>query len=670
MLQFTAAQATAFAAKPGVNAIREYLRQATQLVEGHFLIPPSKAATWSGFYACPEHSVRLDFDIASEKEHRCPVDGKMITGQPYDGAWWRLVNEANQQACHHSALLYLLDKNPKDLALARKYLIEYAKAYPGYEVHGGIPYNNPGKANAQTLCDAGWVKGLIFAYDIIRDELPKDEQTLIEQNLFRCCGEFLMEYRSNQIHNHEVVVDSAIAMIGLLIEEEKFLSFGLNEKYGMKYQLEHGLFADGLWFEGTPGYHFYMFQQFMFFEMLAQNTKYSVFNNPKIIEALKFPLNILQPDGTLPPLNDAGAGYSGFLGTEDIFELAYAKTGDTAFLDLLHCVYKTRPRCNVYSFFFGADALPEREFPKAVEYHGGGKNASGLTTMLGENDRFLLVKHSPFGGEHDHYDRLGIHFMGFGRPVLPDIGTSLYGAPLHYSYYKNTASHNTVCLNGKNQPPANCKVYRYEKTPEHTLLDVGVKWDGSYKPLDSLVLKQWDDEAYEGASFRRVIAWYGNFFIDIFKVDLPQARTIDYTLHVQGSLEQHPETTPAATPWAKDGAAAFLHEAQKIALQENTVKTVWGADKGIKLEAITFLNSGIQGFYLLGPDNPATQDLGYMVQRVNGTAAVFANVISVYQEGAPTVQSAEFSALQNGELGIKVSTPDDKEYFFSHVFEA
>lgn len=554
MLQFTLEQVEALPNKPGANKIRYYLQQKLAQVEGHFIIPPSNASTWSGFYACPEHSVRLEFDIASPRAHKCPADGKMITGEVFDGAWWRLVNDLNQQSCYYAALLYLLDKNPANLQLARRYLLEYAKVYPGYEIHGNIPYNNPGKANAQTLCDAGWIKGLVLGYDIIREELPEEECRLIEEDLFRCCASFLMEYRTDQIHNHEVVIDSAIAMIGLLLQDNHLLAFGLSEPFGMRYQLENGLLADNLWFEGTPGYHFYMIEQVMFFELFACGTEHSFFHNQRFIEALSFPLHMLQPDGKLPPLNDVGAGYSGFAGMENIYELAYRAVPKPELLALLQCVYQGRTRCNVYAFFYGVEELPFADMPEAQPYHGGGEGESGLTTMLGPQGRFLLVKHSPFGGEHDHYDRLGIHFMGLGVAPLPDLGTSLYGAPLHYQYYKNTMAHNTVCLNGQNQPPANCMVYDYEANLQHTLLDAGVRWDDSYQPMNTHVIPQWSYEVYSGAAFRRVINWYGDFFVDIYEVVLPQSRTIDYTLHVRGVLQPGLKMERETQPWSTQGA--------------------------------------------------------------------------------------------------------------------
>lgn len=660
MLQFTPEQVCILRERAKkMPAILTYLREAPDEIKGHYLIPESKAATWSGFYACPVHSVKLEFDISAPGRHRCPTDGEIFSGEPYDGAWWRIVNNKNQQACYNSALLFLLEEKPEDLELARRYLNDYARVYPDYEIHGGIPYNNPGKANAQTLCDAGWIKGLLLAFDIIQAHLEEEERALIAENLFRCCARFLMEYRSNQIHNHEIVVNSAIAMIGLVLDDKEFLDFSVDAKYGLKYQLEHGVLADGLWFEGTPGYHFYAMEQILFFEILACRTPYSFLRDEKFREILKFPLHLLQPDGTLPPLNDAGFGYSGFVGTENIYELAWRETRDKDFLQLLYYVYKGRERCNIYSFFYGEEALPDiGALPPSV-YHAQKNGGSGITTMAGPEGRFLLVKHAPFGGEHDHYDRLAIHFLGLGKAALPDIGTCPYGAPMHYEYYKNTATHNTVCINGKNQPPANCTVYSYHRDTDCTLLDVGVKWDGSYVPLDSHVIPQWSEEAYNGVSFRRFIAWYDDCFVDVFQVESPRECTIDYTLHARGQRISNPNHPVTAAKWSAEGAGSFFHDAIKVELTQSKLATGWDLGDNCYLEAASMLEDACQCYYLAGPDNPSVSDLSYMIQRKTGTTALFINAIAVSHSSAPHIK--ELSArIEGGKRHIQIISADNR----------
>lgn len=662
MLQFTQEQIAAFHGRLQRNpAILQELESQIQPVRAHYRIPETGIATWGGFYACPKHSVTLEFDIANPDTYRCPVDGEMLTGEPYAGAWWRLLNAANERACSAAALRYLLLHEEEDLALARSILVDYAKRYPGYEVHGGIPYNNPGKANAQTLCDSTWIKGLAGAYDIVREALSAQERALIERDLFHCAAEFLMEQRSDQIHNHECIVSSAVGILGLLLDEPQYLTFALDTPYGLRYQLENAVLSDGFWFEGTPSYHFYAMEQFMDFERFAAGTPHSFFNNPRFVEILKFPLRLVQPDGMLPLLNDSGHGNRGFVGTGNLYELAYARTGDEDFARMLHFAYMGKGRTNRYSFFDGVETLPEVSPAPQVDYHAQGAHSSGLTTMHGAQERFLLVKHSPYGGEHDHYDRLGLHFMAFGEYIIPDIGTSQYGAPLHYAYYKNTASHNTVCIDGQNQPPTDCKVISYEKTEAYTQLIAQAAWDGSYKMLDSFTIKQWSDEAYEGAVLRRNVRWYGDFFVDCFDVTLPRERDIVWTLHVRGALQAAEAAAETRAQWAKDGAGKYLRD---VAVYDASgiAHRVWDTQAGNRLDVYCDMREGNVLCDAKGPDNPSVQDLSYLFEQHHGSNARFVNVVCASRGG----EAPGITAVTKEEGGLRILRKDGSEVFWEN----
>ncbi len=88
----------------------------------------------------------------------------------------------------------------------------------------------------------------------------------------------------------------------------------------------------------------------------------------------------------------------------------------------------------------------------------------------------LLIKHSPWGGEHDHYDRLGLMLWHRNGWLLTDMGTTGYGAKMHYDYYKNSATHNTLCVNQSNQPPANPQVLGWHMDDDSLWLDSEVDW--------------------------------------------------------------------------------------------------------------------------------------------------------------------------------------------------
>lgn len=67
----------------------------------------------------------------------------------------------------------------------------------------------------------------------------------------------MRDHRSPQIHNHEVKISAALGVLGFILEDETLLEFAVNQPYGLRWQLENGLLAEGLWFEGSVHYHYY-----------------------------------------------------------------------------------------------------------------------------------------------------------------------------------------------------------------------------------------------------------------------------------------------------------------------------------------------------------------------------------------------------------------------------
>jgi hypothetical protein len=60
--------------------------------------------------------------------------------------------------------------------------------------------------------------------------------------------------------------------------------------------------------------------------------------------------------------------------------------------------------------------------------------------------------------------------------LLTDMGTTGYGAKMHYDYYKNSATHNTLSVNQTNQPPANPQVLGWHMDSDSLWLDSEVDW--------------------------------------------------------------------------------------------------------------------------------------------------------------------------------------------------
>ena len=299
---------------------------------------------------------------------------------------------------------------------------------------------------------------------------------------------------------------------------------------------------------------------------------------------------------------------------------------------LFRSVFAEFPREGLEPFLFGADEVEPASLPPQEDYHND--SGSGLTITRGSDRRqYLLMRHGRFGGEHDHYDKLGLHYMVDGSAVMADLGTVLYGAPQHYGYFKNTFTHNTVCINGQNQPPCDGHAVRYEKKEGETLVEGCADWTGAPPDLDSFVIRQWDEASYAGVSMERTIVHRDEYFLEAFRVRGAAGRQVDWIIHPVGACaeqaaEKHPIHLGGTAPvrWMKN-ARGF--EAEGI------VASAWEGPAG-RFHVWSACSQPSQAIYAEGPDNPPTSDLTYFIRRAApaGDDVVFAALFRLDRDGA------------------------------------
>ncbi len=132
----------------------------------------------------------------------------------------------------------------------------------------------------------------------------------------------------------------------------------------------------------------------------------------RLSSALRFAVHCRRPDATIPALSDADTGdYSRLL----------------------------------------ADAQPQET---NVSFPDGGYHVQRSGWDPGA--RFLIFDCGPLGdGGHGHYDLLSFEAHGNGRPLVLDPGRGSYSEapPNLRRWFRGTAAHNTVCVDGLDQTP-------------------------------------------------------------------------------------------------------------------------------------------------------------------------------------------------------------------------
>lgn len=224
------------------------------------------------------------------------------------------------------------------------------------------------------------------------------------------------------------------------------LSFAMAE---LEKNVRTDIWADGVHRECSTHYHAIVLRSLLGAWENARRfgLSFSPEYQARVERACEFLLHFQRPDGTIPALSDSDTG-----NYADVLALAATLIG--------------RP-----DFLYGATAglhgiAPQRRYADFL--HGGyfiQRSGWGSDTAPFQQERFLMFDCGPLGdGGHGHYDLLNIEIAANGRPLIVDPGRYTYdeGSPNWRHWFKGTAAHNTVCVDGLDQTP-----YRRGKPKKH-----------------------------------------------------------------------------------------------------------------------------------------------------------------------------------------------------------
>jgi len=230
--------------------------------------------------------------------------------------------------------------------------------------------------------------------------------------------------------NHRTLELYALLIVALALDlDQELLHFAVAE---LERNLADDFRADGVHREASTHYHMIALRSFV--GAHANCRRYGIALSAAFQERLgracDFALHCRRPDGTIPALSDAD--------TDDYTEL----------------------------LALAADALGRDDLRWAATGHGRPPSArhadfpdAGYYTQRGGWDRedaFLIFDCGPLGdGGHGHYDLLSVEAFAGGRPLLVDPGRFTYSEepPNLRRWFRGTAAHNTVCVDGLDQTP-------------------------------------------------------------------------------------------------------------------------------------------------------------------------------------------------------------------------
>lgn len=486
---------------------------------------PPRGGNWYHYYACPEHgaALRTGQKIGEwQWEHICPVDNKRFRSDPsrpeqdYDGCVLMTVHGQLANRVRDLGILYRVTGNRQYADKAREIACSYAERYASYPLHTirGEARIGGGKVGPQTLDESVWLIPMAQGVDLIWNTLSESERNLLTQKLFLpAAREVILPHRMG-VHNIQCWKNSAVGLVGLLVGDEELIQEAIDHpERGHWTQMRKGVTADGVWWEGAWGYHFYTLSALWHLTEAGRNCGIDLYGE-ELKRMYDAPLRFATPSLTLPAFNDSSE--VNLRAQAPAYELAYARYNNPLYLALL----SSGNRENDFALWFGVQSLPR---PRSFEWRSANYPTSGYAILAkgrGQNATWLCLKYGPHGGGHGHPDKLHLEIHAKGKPVAADPGMARYGTPIHANWYRTTVAHNTVIVDESDQQPTEGKCLQFGSADgvEFVVADAG--------------------KIYPDAQFIRAVALLNEDIVALLdRVHCQKEHTIDIALHLQGEWE-------------------------------------------------------------------------------------------------------------------------------------
>ena len=553
---------------------------------------PDRGGQWPHWYACQSCGTHLETE--SPTVHRCPSCDLVNSGEPWDSVPLTQIHNALSTDVRDLGVSYMLSGERPFAEKAAEILLGYAEAYPKYPVRDHNLETDTAwatKVSWGTLGEAVWLIPVCCGYDLIRhaDVLRPAEHQAIREQLLRPAAQLILKHNIG-IHNIQCWHNAAIGMAALMLRDPELLAYSVEGEVGIQEQIEQGVREDGLWHEGSWGYHFYGLTPILAWTIALRNCGLDLFTS-QLKAMFEAPLKAVRPDGGMPAFHDSGGAP---LATRaDQFEVAYSTYEDSRFLGPIQGV----PRDSLNALLYGAPELPETA-PAAIGSEHLPASGYVYARQGRENRRtYVAFDYGPHGGGHGHPDKLGFIFSARGTIQAPDPGSVAYGIPVHQRWYKQTVSHNTVVVDGQSQQPT-----------EGTLQFL-VNADG----VD--IIQADAGEIYAGVRMVRTMVVASDTVLLVDRLSSDRAHTYDWVYHNRGTLRPGFSRRKLKLPLGDSDGYDVIEDLRR-GRPEGTWQTTW-KQKGSGVRLTMFGSKRATDVYTgTGPANVDDPGIGFASEDV------------------------------------------------------
>lgn len=449
-------------AKPWAAPVLARLRSelARDLLRGVRIPTADEPSGWGHNFTCARCAERLPFDPDAGPPFRCPTCGIDHDDRDRREAWTYSFNLHQILAATNACRFAAWEGDRSALAYARTVLTGYARAYPTYPVHGR--WAGKGRLQGQSLCEAVWMLPAVEVFAALRrlDALDDDDLAAVAA-MFRAAIA-LLEPQGGEIHNIHVWLAGAIAALAEAVGDADART---RAEAQLERNLAQGVLPEGTWYECAPHYQFYTAEAFLAYAAAMRALAAEPRFIGRLVALCRMPLRLLLPGGEIAGLND-GWPRNPLTTRAPFYERANALVGGCADA-LAHCYgVLGAVRDSAEAALLGPAELPEARLAlPALDVIDG-------IAVVRRGGFTVLVKANPDGGGHDHPDKPSLCLHRADATLdAGDLANPGYGNPLHRGWFKTTAAHNTVVVDGGDIARGSGLIRRAEELAPATVIE-------------------------------------------------------------------------------------------------------------------------------------------------------------------------------------------------------
>jgi hypothetical protein len=486
---------------------------------------PVQAGGWWHQYVCPEHELPLIYDPTCPQQHLCPR-GERLEGQAYDAAFRVFAHRHVAALARDAALLYRATSQPRYSAAAIGILVQYAKLYPQFDPQEAAQsWMLRGKAFSQALTEAIWVVPLVQAFHFLRPALDPLQLELIQSQLLFPVAQTLSQAQDDLVFqqgrlqsNYNAWLIAALGCLGLALEDKALVERALYSPSGFYAHLQAAVLPDGFEHEGTPYYHNFVALAYTTLAEFALSFGVDLYRHSdetgRSIQGMWSALAALAwPDGSLPCIGDGSYWQDSIFDAElaEVYEAALARTGSPHYAWLLDRLYRRgcARRDSWAAFLLARRELASAPAPALGPAHLPEVGLAILRDPAQTADLAALLRYGFHAGEHTHFDCLALLLY----PLSEDAGNPPYAARSRQTWYRQSAAHNTVLVDGCSQQPCAGRLLSWTAAAGRCSV-----WAAA-------------DDAYPGVTYSRRVSLEASRISDESSLAAAGPRTFDWLFH-------------------------------------------------------------------------------------------------------------------------------------------